>query len=169
LGEKPDRVLLGDIGAAQGLNGEVRLRSFTATPADIASYGPLEDEEGTRTIEIHSVRVTPKAVVARIKGVTTREQAEALTGTKLYLPRARLPDSDADEWYHADLIGLTGVDGEGAAIGRVVAVHNFGAGDIIEIEPADGGENLLVSFTEATVPEVDLNAGTLTLVMPEEE
>jgi 16S rRNA processing protein RimM len=169
LGEKPDRVLLGDIGAAQGLNGEVRLRSFTATPADIASYGPLEDEEGTRTIEIQSVRVTPKAVVARIKGVTTREQAEALTGTKLYLPRARLPDSDADEWYHADLIGLTAVDGEGAAIGTVVAVHNFGAGDIIEIEPAEGGENLLVSFTEATVPEVDLNAGTLTLVMPEEE
>jgi 16S rRNA processing protein RimM len=169
LGEKPDRVLLGDIGAAQGLNGEVRLRSFTATPPDIASYGPLEDEEGTQTIEIQSVRVTPKAVVARIKGVTTREQAEALTGTKLYLPRARLPDSDADEWYHADLIGLTAVDGEGAAIGTVVAVHNFGAGDIIEIEPAEGGENLLASFTEATVPEVDLNAGTLTLVMPEEE
>jgi 16S rRNA processing protein RimM len=168
LGEKPDRVLLGDIGAAQGLKGEVRLRSFTAVPADIASYGPLEDEAGSRTIEIQSVRVTPKALIAHIKGVATREQAEALTGTKLYLPRGRLPESDADEWYHADLIGLTAVDGGGAPIGKVVAVHNFGAGDIIEIEPTAGGENLLVSFTAATVPEVDLTAGTLTLVMPED-
>ncbi len=162
-------MLLGDIGAAQGLNGEVRLRSFTAEPADIASYGPLEDEAGSRTIEIQSVRVTPKAVIAHIKGVTTREQAEALTGTKLYLSRARLPESDADEWYLADLIGLGAVDSDGAAIGRVVAVHNFGAGDIIEIEPEAGGESLLVMFSEATVPEVDLAAGTLTLIMPEEE
>lgn len=161
-------MLLGEIGAAQGLKGEVRLRSFTATPADIASYGPLDDEAGSRTVEIQSVRVTPKALIARIKGVTTREEAETLTGTKLYLPRARLPERDADEWYHADLIGLTAVDGGGAAIGRVVAVHNFGAGDIIEVEPAEGGETLLVSFTEATVPEVDLEAGALTLVMPEE-
>jgi 16S rRNA processing protein RimM len=162
-------VLLGDVGAAQGLKGEVRLRSFTAVPADIASYGPLEDEAGSRTIEIQSVRVTPKVLIAQIKGVATREQAEALTGTKLYLPRAHLPESDADEWYHADLIGLTAVDGDGAAIGKVVAVHNFGAGDIIEIEPEAGGENLLVIFSEATVPEVNLEAGTLTLVMPEEE
>jgi 16S rRNA processing protein RimM len=169
LGEKPDRVLLGDVGAAQGLKGEVRLRSFTAVPADIASYGPLEDEAGSRMIEIQSVRVTPKALIAQIKGVVTREQAEALTGTKLYLRRAHLPESDADEWYHADLIGLTAVDGDGAAIGKVVAVHNFGAGDIIEIEPEAGGENLLVIFSEATVPEVNLEAGTLTLVMPEEE
>jgi len=161
-------VLLGDIGAAQGLKGEVRLRSFTAVPADIASYGPLEDEAGSRTIEIQSVRVTPKALIAHIEGVTTREQAEALTGTKLYLPRARLPESDADEWYHADLIGLSAVDGDGAVIGKVVAVHNFGAGDIIEIEPEAGGESLLVIFSEATVPEVDLAAGTLTLVMPED-
>jgi 16S rRNA processing protein RimM len=169
LGEKPDRVLLGDVGAAQGLKGEVRLRSFTAVPADIASYGPLEDEAGSRMIEIQSVRVTPKALIAQIKGVVTREQAEALTGTKLYLRRAHLPESDADEWYHADLIGLTAVDDDGAAIGKVVAVHNFGAGDIIEIEPEAGGENLLVIFSEATVPEVNLEAGTLTLVMPEEE
>jgi len=169
LGEKPDRVLLGEISAAQGLKGEVRLRSFTAAPADIASYGPLEDEAGSRTIEIQSVRVMPKALVARIKGVNSREEAEALTGTRLYLPRARLPAAETGEWYHDDLIGLRAVSGDGAAIGRVVAVHNFGASDIIEIEPAAGGENLLVSFTEATVPEVDLEAGTLTLVPPPEE
>jgi 16S rRNA processing protein RimM len=169
LAEKPDRVLLGEIGAAQGLKGEVRLRSFTADPADIASYGPLEDEAGSRTIEIQSVRVTPKALIARIKGVATREAAGALAGTRLYLPRARLPERDADEWYHADLIGLRAVDHDAMAIGRVVAVHNFGAGDIIEIERAEGGENLLVSFTEATVPEIDLEAGILTLMVPEQE
>jgi 16S rRNA processing protein RimM len=167
--EKPDRVLLGEIGAAQGLKGEVRVRSFTADPAAIGSYGPLEDEAGSRTIEIQSVRLTPKALVARIKGVATREKAEALSGTKLYVPRARLPAAETGEWYHADLIGLRAVGGDGAAIGRVVAVHNFGASDIIEIEPAARGENLLVSFTEATVPEVDLEAGTLTLAPPPEE
>jgi 16S rRNA processing protein RimM len=168
LAANPDRVLLGEIGAAQGLKGEVRLRSFTAAPADVARYGPLEDEAGARTVAIQSVRVTPKAVIARIRGVTTREQAEALNGTKLYLPRARLPKSADDEWYHADLIGLRAVDGDGAAIGTVIAVHNFGAGDIIEVVPADGSDALLVSFTEATVPKVDLAAGILTLVLPEE-
>jgi len=168
LSAKPDRVLLGEIGAAQGLKGEVRLRSFTAEPADIGSYGPLEDETGARTIDVQSVRVTPKALIARIKGVATREQAEALNGTKLYLPRARLPAAESGEWYHADLIGLRAVDGDGATMGTVVAVHNFGAGDIIEVAPAGGGDTLLVSFTEATVPEVDLEAGILTLIMPEE-
>jgi 16S rRNA processing protein RimM len=168
LSAKPDRVLLGEIGAAQGLKGEVRLRSFTAVPADIATYGPLEDETDTRTIDLQSVRVTPKALIARIKGVATREQAEALNGTKLYLPRARLPAAETGAWYHADLIGLQAVGGDGAAIGTVVAVHNFGAGDIVEVAPAGGGETLLVSFTEATVPEVDLEAGILTLILPEE-
>jgi 16S rRNA processing protein RimM len=169
LGEKPDRVLLGEIGAAQGLKGEVRLRSFTADPGAIGSYGPLEDEASARTFEIHSVRVTPKALVARIKDVTTREEAEALNGTRLYLPRARLPERDADEWYHADLIGLRAVDREGATIGRVVAVQNFGAGDIIEIAPEGGAATLLFPFTEAVVPEVDVDTGTLTLVPPPEE
>ena len=162
-----DRLLLGDIGAAQGLKGEVRLRSYTQDPASIASYGPLEDESGTRTFEIESVRVTPKALIARIKGVTTREGAEALTGTKLYLPRARLPERKEDEWYHADLIGLAVVDREGGSIGTVVAVHNFGASDIIEVRPASGGADVLVPFTRETVPELDVEGGWLVLVPPE--
>lgn len=157
-------MLLGEIGAAQGLKGEVRIRSFTATPADIASYGPLEDETGARLIEICSARVTPRAVVARIKGVVTREAAKALTGTKLYLPRSRLPERGEDEWYHSDLIGLAAIDREGAAIGTVIAVHNFGAGDLLEIRPSAGGQDVLVPFTREIVPEVDMEAGTLILV-----
>lgn len=158
---------MGEIGAAQGLKGEVRLRSYTQEPAGIAAYGALEDEKG-RVIEIESVRVTPKALIARIKGVSTREAAEMLNHTRLYLPRARLPESDAEEWYYADLIGLAVVDQTGAKIGTVAAMHNFGAGDILEIKPESGGENLLVPFTSDTVPEVDIKQGRIVLVPPEE-
>jgi 16S rRNA processing protein RimM len=161
-----NRVLLGEISAAQGLKGEVRLRSYTEEPAAIARYGALEDEQGC-AIEIESVRVTPKALIARIKGVTSREGAEALCRTKLYLPRARLPERETDEWYHADLIGLAAVSGTGEAIGTVVAVQNFGAGDLIEIKPASGGATVLVPFTRATVPEVDVEGGRITLDPPE--
>ncbi len=157
-------MLLGEIGAAQGLKGEVRIRSFTAAPADIASYGPLEDESGARLIEFASARVTPKALIARIKGVGTREAAEALTGTKLYLARSRLPEREEGEWYHSDLIGLAAIDRDGAAIGTVIAVHNFGAGDLLEIRPSGGGADVLVPFTQEVVPEVDMEAGNLTVV-----
>lgn len=163
---KTDRVLLGEIGAAQGLKGEVRLRSYTEEPAAIARYGALEDEQG-RTIEIENVRGTPKALIARIKGVTTRASAEALVRTKLYLPRARLPERETDEWYHADLIGLSAIGAEGEEIGTVVAVQNFGAGDLIEVKPKKGGATVLVPFTRDTVPEVDVEGGRLTLIPPE--
>ena len=131
-------MLLGEIGAAQGLKGEVRLRSFTEEPAAIAAYGPLEDETGARDRD-RGLRVTPKALIVRIKGVTTREGAEALTGTKLYVPRSRLPEREEEEWYHADLIGLAALDRDGVTIGTVVAIQNFGAGDLLEIAPASGG------------------------------
>ncbi len=158
--------MLGEFGAAQGLKGEVRIRSFTADEAAIAGYSPLEDEAG-RLIEIESVRATPKALIARVKGVTTREAAEALTGTKLYLPRTRLPERDEDEWYHADLIGLEALDSEGRPLGVIVAVHNFGAGDLLEMKPLSGGSTVLVPFTRDTVPEIDVEGGRLTLNPPE--
>jgi 16S rRNA processing protein RimM len=161
-------VLLGEIGAAQGLKGEVRLRSYTQEPAGIMTYGPLEDEEG-RLIEIESLRATPKALIARIKGVATREAAEALNGAKLYIDRARLPARDEEEWYHSDLIGLSAVAPDGTAIGTVVAIHNFGAGDLIEVKPSGGGATLLVPFTAQAVPEVDLEGGRLVIVPPEEK
>ena len=133
MSDKPDRVLLGEIGAAQGLKGEVRLRSYTQDPEAIARYGALEDEQG-RAIEIE---------------------------------RARLPEREEDEWYHLDLIGLAAVARDGVAIGSVVAVHNFGAGDLIEVQPAAGGATVLVPFTRDSVPVVDVEGGRLTLVPPE--
>jgi len=166
LGASPNQVLLGEIGAAQGLKGEVRLRSYTAEPAAIARYGALHDERG-RAIEIESIRATPKALIARIKGVTTREAAEALNRTKLYVDRARLPEREEEEWYHSDLIGLAAVDRCGERIGVVVAVHNFGAGDLIEVKPDRGGATVLVPFTRDAVPEVDVEGGNLILVPPE--
>ena len=157
---------MGEIGRPQGLQGEVRIRSFTAEPGAIAAYGPLEDEAGTRLFEIESLRVA-KALTARLKGVESRGQAEALTGTKLYVPRSRLPAREEDEWYHSDLIDLAALDPDGATIGTVIAVHNFGAGDLLEIRPASGAATVLMPFTRETVPEVDVEGGWLKVVPPE--
>lgn len=166
MADDNDRVLLGEIGAAQGLKGEVRLRSYTQDPAAIARYGVLDDEHG-RHIEIESLRGTPKALIARIKGVTTREGAEALNRTKLYIARNRLPEREEEEWYHAELIGLAAVDRKGEPIGTVVAIQNFGAGDLIEVKPTSGGATMFVPFTRDIVPEIDVEGGRLTLVPPE--
>jgi 16S rRNA processing protein RimM len=167
LPAKPDRVLLGEIGRPQGLQGEVRIRSLTAEPAAIADYGPLEDEAGMRLFEIESLRITAKALSARLKGVESRDQAEALTGTRLFVPRSRLPEREEDEWYHSDLIGLAALAPDGATIGTVIAVHNFGAGDLLEIGPPGGGATVLMPFTRETVPEVDVEGGWLRVAPPE--
>lgn len=159
-------VLLGEIGAAQGLKGEVRLRSYTEEPAAIARYGPLLDERG-RAFEIERVRATPKALIARIKGVATREAAEALVRTKLYVERDRLPERAKEEWYHADLIGLVVFDTEGKRIGVVVSLQNFGAGDLVEVKPEASEATVLVPFTRETVPEVDVEGRRLVLAPPE--
>ena len=160
-------MLLGEIGRPQGLQGEVRIRSFTAEPAAIADYGPLEDEAGMRLFEIESLRVTAKALGARLKGVESRDQAEALTGTRLFVPRSRLPEREEEEWYHSDLIGLAALAPDGATIGTVIAVHNFGAGDLLEIGPPGGGATVLMPFTRETVPEVDVEGGWLRIAPPE--
>ncbi len=162
-----DRLLLGEIGAAVGLKGELRLRSYTGEPAAIAEYGPLQSDPPGRSFTIVNLRESPKGLVAKFEGVSSREAAEALTGTKLYVDRDKLPASEPDEWYYADLIGLEGIDSEGAPLGIVTAVHNFGASDIIELAPATG-PTLLIPFTEETVPEVDIESGRLTVIPPEE-
>jgi len=167
LTAKSDRVLVGEIGRPQGLKGEVRLRSFTANPASIADYGPLEDETGTHQFEIDSLRVTAKALTARIKGLESRAAAEKLTGTKLYIPRSRLPERQEDEWYHTDLVGLSAIDRESVVVGTVIAVHNFGASDLLEIGPASGGATVLVPFNRDTAPEVDVEGGWLRIIPPE--
>ena len=150
------RICLGQIGAAHGVRGEVRLRSFTADPLAIANYGPLEAEDG-RVFAIESLRPAKDYFVATLSGIADRNAAERLANTKLYVPRERLPEPDAaEEFYHADLIGLCVVDRAGRPLGSVVAVHNFGAGDLIEVRPDAGGKTELVPFDVINVPTVDL-------------
>jgi len=158
------RICLGQIGAAHGVAGEVRLRSFTAEPAAIASYGPLETEDG-RVFLIESLRVAKDHLIARLAGVHDRDAARGLANTKLYVPRERLPaPGEPDEFYHVDLVGLAVVDAAGNRLGTVLAIHNFGAGDLIEVRGQDGGATELLPFDEAHVPQVDIAAGRIVVV-----
>jgi tRNA (guanine37-N1)-methyltransferase len=161
------RICLGQIGAAHGVRGEVRLRSFTSNAAAITSYGPLESEDG-RVFAIESLRPAKDHFVARLAGICDRNAAEQLTNIKLYVPRDRLPEPEqADQFYHADLVGLAVVDRAGQKLGTVVAIYNFGAGDLIEVRQAEGEPTQMLPFDEATVPEVDLAAGQLVVAAPE--
>lgn len=151
-----NRILVGVIGAPHGIRGEVRVKSYTAVPTAIGDYRPLLADRGRALLKMTSVRaVKEDMVVARFEGVTTREAATALTNMRLYVDRDALPGVDDDEFYHADLIGLVAATAEGSPVGRVAAVLNFGAGDMLEIEVA-GRDSLLVPFTRAFVPAVDL-------------
>ncbi len=155
-----DRVVLARLGAAHGIRGEIRLKSYTGDPAAVAEYGPLDAPDG-RTFAIAAIRpVGDDMFVVRLEGVRDRTAAEALNGIELSVARGRLPEPDEDDFYHADLIGLAAVSPAGEAIGTVVAVHNHGAGDVLEIAP-DGGEPLLVPFTRETVPTIDIPARRL--------
>ena len=160
-------ILLGRITGAHGIRGEVIVHSYAEVAADVAAYGPLHDLAGTRAFTLKIVRVTPKGVVARIKGIADRNAAEALKGTELYVAREKLPKPADDEFYHADLIGLSAVSPEGKAIGHIVAVDNFGAGDLLEIRLEDSLRTEFVAFTDACVPKVDIKAGCVVVVMPE--
>jgi 16S rRNA processing protein RimM len=159
MAELAGLVCLGAVAGAWGAQGAVRLKSFCAEPASIAGYGPLVAEDG-RSIAVTLLKPVAGGYAARLTGVVTREQAEALKGTRLYAPRARLPVLDDDEFYHADLIGLTVLDTGGAVLGRVRAVNDHGAGDILEVATPGGGE-ILLPFTRSVVPTVDLGAGRI--------
>lgn len=159
-------VLLGSIAGAHGIRGEVRIKPYTEDPERLAAYGPLRDGGGRR-FEIQSLRVVKGGVVARLEGVTNRDDAEALKGVELYVERTRLPEPDEGEWYQSDLVGLVAMDAGGSAIGTVVAVQNFGAGDLLEIRPATGGQSVLVPFTEEVVPNIDAEGGWLLVHPPE--
>jgi 16S rRNA processing protein RimM len=161
-----ERIRVARIGAAHGVRGEVKLWSFTQDPMAVANYGPLETEDGARRFEIETLRQAKGFLVARIAGVSDRDAAESLRNLDLFVPRERLPPiAEADTYYYADLVGLAAVTADGAALGTVTAVHNFGAGDIIEIAPVGSGAPLMLSFTEAAVPKVDLKAKQI-IVMP---
>jgi 16S rRNA processing protein RimM len=162
-----DRICIGAIAGAFGVAGEVRLKSFCSEPADIGSYGPLTTEDGSRQFRITLTRPVAGGFGARIAGVTTRDQAEALRGTSLFVTRDKLPSLPDDEFYHADLIGLEAFDTGGEHLGKVTAVHNHGAGDIIEISPTRHKSALLLPFTKAIVPNVDIGASRLIVDLPE--
>jgi 16S rRNA processing protein RimM len=163
-----DRVLIARIGAAHGIKGEVRVKAYTAEPGSIAAYGALQAPDG-RIFEVAALR--PAAgpasdmLVVKFKGVADRNAAEALNGLELSVPRERLPPATEDEYYHADLIGLTAFRPDGVELGTVIAVQNYGAGDLLEIAPKRG-ETVLVPFTRAVVPDVDLAAGRVTVDPP---
>jgi 16S rRNA processing protein RimM len=147
----------------------VRLWPFTQEPLAVADYGLLESEDGTRTFEIESVRPGSDHLIARFKGVSDRTTAETLRNIDLYIPRDRLPEIDEDDtYYHSDLIGLDAVRDDGTPLGTVHAIHNFGAGDIIEIVSAGSGDTLMLPFTDATVPKVNLDARQIVVVPPAE-
>lgn len=153
-----DKVCVGAIAGAFGVRGEVRLKSFCSQPQDIAGYGPLTTEDGTRSFTVKLTRPVKNGLGARLSGISTREDAEALRGTTLWAPRDALPSLPDDEFYHADLIGLEVFDTGGQALGRVRAIFDHGAGDILEVA---GKELLLLPFTREIVPTVDLKAGRI--------
>ena len=161
-------VLLAAVIGAQGLKGEVKLKTFTTTPEALARYGSLHDARG-RTFEITACRPTKdgEAVIA-FKGITDRGAAEALKGTQLFVSREALPATEEEEFYHADLIGLEAYDSEGRLVGRISAIHNFGAGDVIAITRSDGDE-VLLAFTRETVPVIDIAGGRIGIAIPEED
>lgn len=153
-----DKICVGAIAGAFGIQGEVRLKSFTAEASDIAGYGPLTTEDGSRSFTVTLTRPVAGGLGANLSGVKTREQAEALRGTTLWAPRSALPSLPDDEFYHTDLIGLEVVDTGGQVLGRVHAIFDHGAGDILEVT---GKQTLLLPFTRAVVPTVDLAAGRI--------
>ncbi len=160
------RVLLGVIGRPHGVRGLVRVQSFTAAPEDIAAYGPLGDEAGTRTVRLEIV-TAGEMPVARIAGVSDRDAAARLTGTKLFVDRAVLPEPGENEYYLADIVGCAAVDASGAKLGTVAAVHDHGAGAFLEFG-RDAGPTMLVPCTRSAVPEVSLQARRVVISPPEE-
>lgn len=160
-------ICVAKIGAAHGVRGEVKLWPFTEDPLAVLHYGPLSTKDGARQFEVTRAREAKGHLVAALKGIANRDDAERLNGLELYIARDKLPATEDDEYYHADLIGLAAETTAGAPIGRVVAIHNFGAGDIIEIAPPQGA-TLLLPFTNAVVPTVDLAAGRVIVELPQE-
>lgn len=164
---KTNRILLGQIGAAHGIKGEVRIAAHTQDPEAIGSYGPLETDRPGLTITITKARLQKNVVVANIKGITDRTAAENLNGVNLFVDRDKLPaPDDEDDFYHADLLGLTARLESGVAIGQVSALPNFGAGDLIEIRDPQSGDTFLYPFTKAVVPTINVAEGYLTIVVP---
>src|SRR4030081_13716 len=163
----PSQICVARIGAAHGVRGAVKLWTFTEDLIAVKAYGPLMTKDGARQFEVTHAREAKGHLVATLKGIATREDAERLNGVELYIARDKLPATEEDEYYHADLIGLAAVTAANQPLRRGVAVHDFGAGDIIEIAPPHGA-TLLLPFTNAVVPSVDLAGGRVVIELSEE-
>ena len=161
-------VVLGIITSAHGIRGEVKLKSFTEDPEAIAGYGPLATKAGG-ILEIQSLKPSKNGFIARIKGVNDRNQAEALRGTELLVERDKLPEPDNDEFYYADLIGLNAETPDGESYGKVTAVHDFGAGDLLEIQLTGASRTEVIAFTTKTVPAIEIENGRIIIVPPAED
>ncbi len=161
-------ILVGQVAGAFGVRGEVKITAFTANPLNLLTYKTLKRQDGSPGLMLVSGRAAKGAFIGRAKEIATREEAEALRGLKLYLPREALPPPDEDEFYLTDLIGLSAIDPAGAPVGRIKAVQNFGAGDLLEIEPAGGGATWWLPFTREAAPEVDVVGGKVVVVRPNE-
>jgi 16S rRNA processing protein RimM len=162
------RILMGRIGAAHGIQGEVRIQSFTDEPLALATYGPLSTNKPGLTLEIEHARATTNMLVARLKGVADRTAAEKLNGVELYVDRDMLPPPDDDDFYHADLIGLEARLADGTVLGKVTAIPNFGASDLLEVRDGQSGDTYLYPFTRAVVPEVHIGEGFVVIEVPTE-
>lgn len=162
-----DKVCVGAITGSFGVRGEVRLKSFCAEPSDISSYGPLVTEDGQHSFEITLTRPVKSGFAARLSGVPTKEAADALKGTNLYAPRSALPDLPDDEYYYSDLIGLNVLDTGGAEIGKIAAIVNHGAGDLLEVRGKGLKGAVLIPFTAAIVPTVDIGLARVIVDPPE--
>ena len=161
-------VLVGQVAGAFGVRGEVRVTAFTQWPEALLSYSPLLDDQGRPALTLVSGRPDKGAIVGRAREISTREQAQAMRGLRLFIPRDRLPEPEEDEFYLTDLIGLAVVSPGGEAIGRIRSVQNFGAGDLLEIEPATAGATWWAPFTRDVVPEVRLADGVVVVDRPAE-
>jgi len=162
-------IAVGVFGAPQGVRGEVRVKSYTAEPKALGAYGELADASGLRRFKIVALRpLKDDMVVVRLDGIADREAAAELTGVELFARRENMPAPEEDEFYHADLVGLRATTTDGVEIGRVVALRNFGAGDILEILVPGGGETLMFPFSRAVAPEIDIAGGRIIIVPPRE-
>jgi 16S rRNA processing protein RimM len=162
----PPRICVAEIAGAHGTRGEVKLKSFTTDPMAVKDYAPLETEDGT-AFRFETIRAGKGHLIAHPCGVHDRAEAEQLAHTRLYVARERLPPPGADEFYHADLIGLSAVNAAGEVIGTVVAVHDFGAGDILELRPPNSDRTIMLPFTETCVPRIDIAAGRIVVAPPD--
>ena len=166
--DKPNLILVGQVGGGFGVRGEVKVTAFTADPLALRAYGPLLRADGSPGLTLTAARPTKEGIVGRASEIQTKEQADALRGLKLYVPRDRFPAPDEDEFYLADLIGLEARDAEDVVLGTVKAVQNFGADDVLEIAPAAGGQTWYLPFTREAVPEIHSTEGWLRAVRPAE-